>query len=387
MSRSHHLHAELVPGAGPKYNQIHEYLRGQIERQKLVNGEYLPPENQLAANFGVSIGTIKKALRKLKAGNYVQRRKGDGTRVSFSPRTPRDRKAIVVLLGTVKHSFHAEIYSGIQSQLEGSGCKPILIDTESSSEKERESLVKYGSAVGGFLIVPAKGNRNHACYGQLLADGVPFVFIDCYLPDFNVDAVVADNCAGGYLATKCLLEAGHRRIAVLGVTDSTSIRDRVEGYKTALSEFGLAFDSGLLLPVEVGGYDGVYTQTEAFLAERPGLTAAFCLRDDAAWGCLQRLTEMGIRVPDEFSIVGYDDNEEICSRLRPRLTTVRQPRMEMGAAAARILVQKLDGRSASREGTISLPVQLVERESVATAPAQAASYRPMDPVCPAPAAT
>jgi DNA-binding LacI/PurR family transcriptional regulator len=104
------------------------------------------------------------------------------------------------------------------------------------------------------------------------------------------------------------------------------------------------------------------------LGENPYVTAAFCLRDDVAWGFLSVVKDGGLVVPEEFSVVGYDDNRHICSRLRPPLTSVRQPKAAMGGRAARRMVQLLSGEPVEEPKVLSLPVELVERESAGPAP-------------------
>lgn len=348
---------------GPKYEYIHRYLKNQIVRKKLVYGQYLPPERQLARNFGMSIGTIKKALHKLKAENYIQRRRGHGTQVSFAPDPATGRKAIVILIGSIKRSFFAEIYSGIQAELNRCDCNPILYETQALPDEERRFLQKYRALAHGFLIAPSISSQNYDVYRQLMTAGVPFVFIDRYLPEINADAVVSDNIQGGYLAVRHLLQLGHRRIAVLKTGQAISVLHRIEGYRRALSEFGAPFDKRLVFSAVAGGFDAAYGLAEIIRAEHPDVTAAFCPRDDSAWGCLEKLREMGVKVPEEFSVIGFDDNEDICSRVRPRLTTVRQPKRQMGVAAAKLLLRRLESKTKGEVEIVSLPVELVVRES------------------------
>lgn len=349
--------------------QIERYLKDLIERGRLAEGEYVPAEKELAARFGVSLGTVKKAMRRLKEDGYVERRKGHGTRVVRSTATSvKDQNSIVVLLGRVRRSFYAEIYSGIQGELDDRDYKPILIETRDLSKPERRAILKHREQVGGFLVVPASDNTNQALYGQLLAEEIPFVFMDRYLPQFNVDAVVSDNVQGGYLATRCLLEFGHRRIAVVGLTGVVSLKDRLAGYRRALEEFEVPCDEDLLYPRQSTAFEDGYRIAGRILEEHSEVTAAFCLRDDAAWGTLRALSDAGVRVPEEFSVIGYDDNEDICSRLTPPLTTVRQPKPEIGAEAAKRLMRKVEGREIEGPKVLHLPVELVRRESAGPAP-------------------
>jgi len=360
------LEAEIR--AGPKYDQVRQHLKQKIEQGEFEYGEYLPPEAQLAQTFGMSIGTIKKALNKLRADHYIERRRGQGTRVCYVSAPVRDARMVAVLLGDIKQSFFAAIYDGVQTELVAANRRPVLLNTALSLEKEREGIRAYGKLAGGLIVVPLVGTRNHPDYAQLLVDGVPLVFVDRYLPELNVDAVMSDNVQGGYLATRHLLELGHERIAVLGTKGAVSIRQRVEGHRKALAESGLPLDDDLLFDLEENSFESGYEVTRALIADHSDVTAALCLRDDVAWGCLQRLSEMAICVPEKFSVIGYDDNEDICSRLRPQLTTVRQPKSEMGRTAARILLQRMSGEVESGPQVVHLPVQLVVRQSTGRAP-------------------
>ena len=357
-------------GAGPIYVQIYRHIRELIAGGRLAEGEYLPPEKDLAEQLGVSPGTIMKAMRRLKADGYVERRKGHGTRV-VSPGTregERDNRAVLVLLGDIQHPFYAAIYSGIQAVLDERDYKPILIETADQCEREKAAIRKHRDRVGGFLVVPAIENSNQALYGELLSRGIPFVFIDRYVPGFDVDAVVSDNVQGGYLATSHLLERGHRRIAVVGLTGVVSQQRRLEGYRKALSEHDVPFDESLVYSREATPYEDGQDVGSMILKDHPDVTAAFCLRDDIAWGFLNAVKDGGRVVPEEFSVVGYNDNREICSRLRPPLTTVRQPTAALGGRAARRMVRLLSGEGIEEPKVLSLPVEIVERESAGPAP-------------------
>ena len=233
---------------------------------------------------------------------------------------------------------------------------------------EERAIRRYRDQVGGFIISPTREMENRALYGDLMAREISFVFIDRYLPELNVDAVVSDNEAGGYMAARHLLERGHRRIAVVGATDAISVRHRIEGYSKALDEYNVAVDEGLIFCMDRGAFEHGYAVGTRIMEERPEVTAALCLRDDAAWGCLDGVLQTGREVPEEFSVVGYGDDPAICGRLNPSLTTVRLPKRRMGAEAARKLMSRLEVSSESEPGICSLPVELIERKSTGPVP-------------------
>ena len=305
---------------------------------------------------------MRQALAKLQRENYITRKRSYGTEVIYSPRATRDEQAIAVLVVDITRPFFSEIVRGIQMVLDQKGYKLLLCDTKNINEKEKEYIAKYKDLVGGFIIAPATGNQNHIYYGQLLSEKVPFVFIDRYLPEFNVDAIVSDNEKGGYLATHHLLALGHRRIAVLSEPEATSLLGRIEGYKKALKEYGLVSDEKLIFTGKSRGFENGYTLIQKIVRTYPDVTAAFCLNDDIAWGCLKGLCEVGIKVPEEFSVVGFD-NMNFAEKLTPPLTTVNQPKFQIGEKAAEILISRIEKRIKSIRELVSLPVELIIRKS------------------------
>lgn len=350
--------------AGPLYVKIFRLLKNQIEEGKLKNGEILPSEYQLADDFGVSRVTIRQAFLKLQQQKYIKRKRSYGTEVTFSPEIKRDEKAIAVLLVDITRPFFAEILKGIQVEFDKHGYKLILCDTENIDEKEKNYLERYKNLVAGFIIAPATGNQNHAYYGELLAEKIPFVFIDRYLPEFNVDAVVSDNIQGGYLATKHLLELGHRKIALLCEPEATSLVERIEGCKKALSEYEVPLDERFIFCGEKRGFQNGYHLIKEVIKSYPEITAAFCMNDDIGWGTLKGLSELNIKIPEDFAVIGFD-NLPFTLQLHPPLATVDQQKYKMGENAAEILINRIEGKTKVKGEIIFLPVELIVRESTA----------------------
>ncbi len=344
------------------YQQIYLSLKKQIEQGKMVNGRIIPSEYELAGEFGASRVTIRRALLKLQEEKYLIRKRGYGTEISYHPEPRKDEKSIAVMLVDITRPFFAGILKGIQDKLDWEGYNLILCDTENLSGKEREYLSKHKNSVAGFIIAPATGNQNHAYYGELLEKKIPFVFVDRYIPEFNVDTVFSDNMQGGYLVTKHLLNLGHKKIAVLSELEATSLIDRIEGYKKALLEYGLSPAENLVFCGKERGFLAGYHLIKEVIESRPEVTAAFCLNDDIGWGALKQLAEMKIKVPENFSVSGFD-NLDFASNLHPSLTTVNQSNYQMGEKAVEILLGRITGKLTGKKETVSLPVELVVRES------------------------
>lgn len=191
---------------------------------------------------------------------------------------------------------------------------------------------------------------------------VPTVLLNCSLPDHSVASVVPGELLGGYVATLHLIRAGHRRIAhIHGQSWTDPSRDRLSGYRRALAEHDILFDPDLVRPGNwepPTGYEGTVALMD--LPDPP--TAIFVASDMMAVGCYDALKERGLRIPEDVSVVGYDDRE-IAQFMRPPLTTVILPHHEMGLQAAATLI---DGqiRPEGRQPQIKVECTLVERQSV-----------------------
>src|SRR5579872_5320127 len=191
----------------------------------------------------------------------------------------------------------------------------------------------------------------------------PTVLLNCYVADRSLPSVAPSEVAGGHVATRRLIRAGHRRIGYInGEALMDACRDRLKGYRQALAAADLPYDPDLVRPGNWEPSAG-YEQTFALmrLAEPP--TAIFCANDLMAVGCIEALKEMGRRVPEDVAVVGYDDRE-IAQFTHPPLTTVLLPHYEMGAEAAAYLIDYAR-RPAARPPQIKVECPLIERKSVA----------------------
>ncbi len=318
--------------------------------------------------FGVSRVTVRNALALLQQEGFVVRIPAKGTFVRQSEPSSSLPKLIALLALDVQLDFFGKIIRGAEQEAAAHGYKLLVRSTDNDAEKERQCLLELQSHVAGFVIAPATGNQNHAHYGQLLVQGVPFVFVDRYLPEFNVDRVTSDNVQGGYLATRHLLELGHRRIGVISARKATTCTERLRGYQQALEEFGVPF-APALIGHAVGrrrdGWDEYLhqgrVQTEALLKLSQPPTALFAMNDLLAAGALRYLREQGIAVPDEMAIVGYD-GMELSELVSPSLTTVEQQSLRMGAEAVRLLVRRIREPETPAQHVV-LPVNLRIRAS------------------------
>jgi len=188
------------------------------------------------------------------------------------------------------------------------------------------------------------------------------VLLNCAVRDHSLLSVVPGELLGGYAATLHLIHAGHRRIAhIHGQSWTDPSRDRLKGYRRALAEHDILFEPALVRPGNWAPPTG-YQQTQALMDLDDPPTAIFVANDMMAVGCYDALKERGLRIPEDVSVVGYDDRE-IAQFMRPPLTTVVLPHYEMGLQATATLIDGLV-RTEGRQPQIKVECTLVDRESV-----------------------
>jgi len=191
---------------------------------------------------------------------------------------------------------------------------------------------------------------------------VPSVLLDCFVADRSLPSVVPDEVQGGRTATELLLGKGHRRIGFINDTGPIPASSgRLEGYQQALAAYGVPFDAGLVRTGTSIAPEGYRCALELLQQpERP--TALFCFNDSLAMGAYEAAKKLGLRIPEDIAIVGFDNQELIATQLDPPLTTVALPHYELGQWAVQYLLNADDSPQPPVQQTISCP--LVERASV-----------------------
>lgn len=232
--------------------------------------------------------------------------------------------------------------------------------THSDGELEDTTLAKLLRLPLAGLIYASILTRHIRPPPQLYK--VPAVLLNCFVRNHSLASVVPGELLGGYVATLHLIQAGHRRIGhIAGQSWTDPSRDRLKGYRRALAEHDILFDAALVLPGNwepPTGYE--HTKTLMDLPDPP--TAIFVASDMMAVGAYDALKERGLRIPEDVSVIGYDDRE-IAQFMRPPLSTVILPHFEMGLVAAETVI---DGqiRAEGRQPQVKVECTLVPRASV-----------------------
>jgi LacI family transcriptional regulator len=277
---------------------------------------------------------------------------------------------IGVVVPDLRNPLFPPIARGIEEELEPAGYTSLLANTDNDPDRERLSFdALRARQVDGF--VSATANRVHPLLRDLHDAGLPLVLVNRRMDDDEIPSVVPDDRGGMHAAIAHLAELGHRRIAHIGGSHSTTTGvERHAGFHGAMAVHGLEVDPGLVLVGEQYSEAEGARMCRELLARDRTCTAIAAGNDLVALGCIDALKEAGVACPDEVSVVGFNDMDW-SDRFSPTLTTVRVPHDQLGRTAAAMLLERLAGvPGVARHEVVG--VQLVVRGSSAVAaPARA----------------
>ncbi len=282
----------------------------------------------------------------------------------------RQAEMVGVVVPKITNPLYGEVVEAIEQVASQAGLGMILCDSAFDLEREQSQVdfLLRQSGVRGLIVIPIDPEAGHI--RALAGDNFPCVFLGTD-PVMGSDQVNVDAAMGAYLATRHLVGLGHRRVGMLqGPRRVSACRERMKGYRQALEEAGIPFDPRLVAEGEVDEAGGACAMGRLLPLVHEGLTAVYAINDLMALGALRRLREAGLRVPEDISLAACDDIP-VAAQVQPPLTTVWQPKGELGSMAARLLLQQIEARAAHGERwkehysfkSISCHPRLVARES------------------------
>jgi LacI family transcriptional regulator len=301
----------------------------------------------VAERAGVSVSTISHVINETRpvSDELRQRVLAAMDELGYQPnRLARSlRRGETHTIGMVvpdsANPFFAEVARGIEDTSFEYGYSLILCNSDGDLEKELfYTNVLTEKQVDGILFVAAGVSTEHIC--ALQERHIPVVVVDREIPNVSVDEVLTDNARGGWLATRHLLELGHRRFGcITGPSNLTPSAERVTGYRQAVEEDGVPVDEVLIVKGDFQ-YEGGYRAARQLLAMDDPPTAIFACNDLMAVGAISAAVELGRKVPSDLSVVGFDD-VPLASFTNPPLTTVVQLKYEMGVIATTMLLERM----------------------------------------------
>lgn len=271
-------------------------------------------------------------------------------------------KTIGMLVTTSTNPFFGEVVKGVERSCYHQGYNLILCNTEGDHERMRESInTLLQKRVDGLILMCSSLEGERIEVFEQYPD-IPVVVMDWGPMLFTSDKIQDNSLRGGYLAAKYLIETGHRQIGcITGPLVKHQAQMRYEGYKRALNESGLGFNANWIIEADFE-CEGGFEAFNQMLAKGPLPSAIFVCNDMMAMGVINAANAKGIRIPEDLSIIGYDDIH-IAKFMSPSLTTIHQPKYRLGKAAVEALLNRLE-KGATDPQVVQLEPTLVERDTV-----------------------
>lgn len=330
----------------------------------------------LAAAVGVSPSAVSLVLNDRHQGRVneqtAQRIRTTAAEMGYIPnvlarglRTKRTHTIGLLSDGVASVPFAGRMLEGVQTSAWDAGYLAMIIDTTNRPELITQSSKSLLQRDIEAMILAAEYHR--VVELPPIPPTIPVVVLDGVPQDpASADSVVPDEAGGARTAVRHLLAAGHRRIGfcTVGGDRFVASRLRYSGYEAALGEHGLDIDPRLVLTLPDPSTSHAVDPLRDFLSSDRRPTALFCFSDQIAFAVYQVCTDLGLRIPDDLSLVGFDDQEFIADALRPGLTTIRLPHYAMGAWAARRAIDRIHGDAEGPPVSVRIPCPLIERASV-----------------------
>ena len=300
-----------------------------------------------------TIGRVNKAIEKL---NY---------RPNSIARSLRQNKTRTIGLinnsKSNKNTFVLQLMVGVEEQARKHGFSTFLCNSAASQTQENEYLdILLDKQVDGLIFL------NNVVKSRALPDialgNLPYIFLNQYSSQSGFPSVIPDDYQGAFTATEHLTRLGHTRIAFInGRLKHEACAHRLRGYKDALQQAGLDVDSGLIEGQDTWNEEGGYVSAKRLMARQHCPSAIFCANDSLAFGALDGLKELGLGVPKDMSLIGFD-NSLATQQKRPPLSSIALPFSAMGKLAVDLLVESLKGEEL-KQGIHRISCPLVERKS------------------------
>ncbi|MCX7795153.1 MAG: GntR family transcriptional regulator [bacterium] len=356
----------------PIYAKIAEMLRNEIKSGKFKPGAKLPTEEELCRLYNVSRGTIQKALNLLVSEGIISRRRGMGSFVRENS-IKISNKSIGLILPYMKY-MGSDLLLGIENAVRKQGYHLLFFSSDADVELEIYIINRLVSSdIDGIILYTLQGDYEDRGVKTLLNSRKPFVLIDRYLPHLDTSWVVSDNYNGGYEMTEYLIRQGHRKIGFVIYSEEyyevTSVKDRKLGYLNAMERYELS-------PIVIESYPPMPPKNKVEIKEsfsdlidkilekikEENLTALFGINDMTSLRIMRALTDLGYKIPDDISIVGFD-SLKIFKDIGIHLTSVYQDFFKMGFEAGRLILEKINNPNLA-DKRISIPIEIKEGETV-----------------------
>lgn len=299
--------------------------------------------------------TKKKILKAMEELNFVPNRVAQSLK-------KKTTKTIGIILSDISNPFWSEVLKGVQLECTNHGYSLMVSSSSENPEMEEENILNLKNRQVDGIIVNTAG-QNFNLFTKLINEKYPIVFLDRFPQKMNVDTVTVNNILGASRSIQYLINQGHKRIGIISypIKNKSPRIDRLEGYKQTLEKNGISVDEELIKICDQENGSGVIA-TKELLSLKNKPTAIFSTNTILNLEALIGIKESGFRIPEEISLIGYDDYPWV-PLLDPPLSTVAQPAFEMGVKAANLLIQKIKSEKRDAPKIIQLDPELIIRKS------------------------
>lgn len=288
----------------------------------------------------ISIETKQLVLDYARKINYKPNRNAQSLKEKKS-------HSIGVIVSEIANSFFSQVINGIESIASKNGYTVNISQSMESAERELMNLEYLTSSfIDGLIISVSTETKNHLYLKEVHEKGLPIVFVDRVIDEIETHKVIADNFKGAYKATTHLINKGYSKIALVSNHAGLSIaKERLEGYKAALSEAKIPVKDNMIVFCDHGGmlYSEVESAMNSLMRLRTKPDAIFAGSDKITTGCMRFMKNKKIRVPEDLALIGFSNND-LTELLSPPLSVIKQPAFEMGEAAMTLLLSMMESK-------------------------------------------
>jgi DNA-binding LacI/PurR family transcriptional regulator len=323
----------------------------------------------VARESGVNISTVSRALNNGYGVNEQTREHvmAVAARLNYHPNriarglvTGRSH-SLGLIVSDIRNPFFAEVARGAEDAARTANCDLVLCNSDLDPDKQMQYVQSLSEKRIDGIMMNSVSMLNHEQQAKLAGSGVPIVLLNRPASNHTFSTVCADNESGGALAARYLLGLGHRKIAHLtGPRQHGNLSDRARGFARTLQSA-----QNPVQPIVLHGkfnFEGGTDLARKLLDAHPDVTAIFAANDVMAFGVVHAVLDRGLRIPEDLSLIGFD-NIQFSVIVHPPLTTIHQPKYEMGSAAVDILLRLARDKGKQMPEHRRLGVELIERQS------------------------
>lgn len=316
--------------------------------------------NNKAEKYRISESTRERVLQAAREYNYMPNKLARGLKLEKTD-------TIGLIIPDIANPFFADIARSIERQARAKNYLLILCDSNENHQVEKNLLnLLLSHRVEGIIIAPV--GTDFESIKETHESGMPLVLIDRCSPTIDLPSITSDNYNGGFDAVNYLIQMGHRKIACIqGIPDSQPSLDRVRGYKDAFKANQVPIDESLIVGDDFGSDNG-YMQTRILFSMENPPTAIFALSNMISLGAIKAISEMGLKIPEDISIVSFDE-QPYSAFLGTPMTTIGQKKSEMGQLAVDVLLKYISTDDYRKKRiNMMLKTELIIRNSVKRLP-------------------